>query len=188
MKKIFLVIAVLCLALSGCSEDAVSGMPMTMEATASKIIVRALDVEAVTGDTRPNDVMGQIVFTGDDILWFNETTKELRFKDNMLYTTSNHLLFKTQAIGFYLDGEFLFSSMVYVDNSSPQVFDSLVLCYYTTENKYYLLDGYPPDSQTEDLLSENSTSPQGGRQNIDGIAPEWSKFVNQLKEEDKYKD
>ena len=184
MKKIFLLITALCLLLSGCSEGLIPEPPTGVE---SKIIVRVLNVDPTTGSTTKQDVLGQVVFTGNDILWFNETTKELRFKDNMSNNPAkNPVLFNTQVIGFYMDGEFMFSS-VYVNSSSLQTFDCPVLYYNTVENKYFLLDGYPPDSNLQDPAT---TSPEklSRRENWNIIVPEWSKFVNQLKEEKKYKD
>ena len=189
MKKVFLFIAVSSLLLSGCLTDVLEDGATGKTEIEPKITVRALNVDAATGSVVQSDVLGQVVFTGNDILWFNETTKELRFKDNMLYNPANNPVFlNTRAIGFYIGGEFLFSSMVYVDSSISQIFDSLVLYYNTVENKYFLLDGYPPNDSNDLLPNGNASFEIPPREkNRNTIAVEWNKFVNQLKAEEKYK-
>jgi len=84
--------------------------------------------------------------------------------------------------------------MIYVNTSIPQVFDSLVLYYNAVENKFYLLDGYPPEiSKFTQTPETNDPHPTGTNpledlrnENKEKIAPAWDTFVNQLKKDGKY--
>jgi len=139
------------------------------------IIVRASSDDATK-------IVEAIIFTGDQMLWFNETTKEIRFKDNSAMKAA---FTNVQVIKFYLADEFLFSAFVRVNSPSSEIINSLVFYYNPTENKYYLLDGYPPDN-----LSQNQPVPpdtSGAReQNMNQIATGWDKFINQLKKDKKH--
>jgi hypothetical protein len=152
----------------------------------SGIVVRASNAgEVATGSegvTTKSDAEEQVVFTGDDILWFNGTTKELRFKDNI----SNKPILagiNAQAIKFYIDDEYLFTSMLYVSDYSSQIFNSPVFYYNAIENKYFLKDGYPAIS----VLSNPQQAQELRDENMKKIANEWNKFIEQLKKEERYR-
>jgi hypothetical protein len=148
----------------------------------SSIIVRASNAEERVA-TR-SEASDPVVFTGDDIVWFNETTKELCFKNNFSNSPINNSgLYATRAIKFYIDDEYLFSSMVYVSDFSSQTFNSLVFYYSITENKFYLMDGYPAVS----VLSNPEEAQKIRDENMQKIADEWNKFIEQMKKEDRYK-
>ena len=55
------------------TEEEISGQ------TTSQLIVKAESKDVVTRSADGQDV---VVFTGNDILWFNESTREIRFRDN----------------------------------------------------------------------------------------------------------
>jgi len=164
-------------ALSGGCRPASDEM---QELTSSRIIVKAISDGGATRSATEGTVTKDTVFTGNDILWFNESTKEIRFRDNV---SSKPVVFNTRTIGFYIDEEFLFSTIIFVSSLSSQVFNSMVFYYDITGNRYYLLDGYPEASvladpqKVQDLRDENRQK----------IASEWSKFIAQLKSEGKYK-
>ena len=193
MKKIYIILSVLCFLSSGCKKNGFLSsivdeeLSSTEDSSLSAIIVRAASNEKQSSTTG-NGTLGQIVFTGNDMLWFNETTKELRFKDNWANSPANNpVLSNTRTIFFYIGDEFLFSSMVCVNSSDSENFDSLVLYYNAAENKYYLLDGYPPESELKkDMNRPTATIPDLREENRNKIAAEWTKFVNQLKKDGKY--
>ena len=176
MKKIILLFTTLvCVLSSGCSseiKDAEAYYGFSLKDKTSKITVRAPLFETV--ESSASDVKGQVVFTGDDILWFNETTKELRFKDNNAKKTvvSTH-----ETLSFYIDDEYLFTASTYSSgaNANYQTFSGLLFYYNSTENKYYLIDG-------NELASSDRESPL----NASSETSEWSKFINQLKKEGRY--
>ncbi|MDR1525312.1 MAG: hypothetical protein LBS79_08700 [Tannerella sp.] len=185
MKKTVLLILIAFISLSpgGCRPEA-EEIPSQIT---SGIIARASNAEEVAtgseGVTTKSNAVEQVVFTGDDILWFNGTTKELRFKDNL----SNKSILAgihTQAIKFYINDEYLFTSMLYVSDYSSQIFNSLVFYYNTIENKYFLKDGYPAIS----VLSNPQRVQELRDENMRKIANEWNKFIEQLKKEERYKD
>ena len=173
MKKIVLLIGALCCLLSGCSvgiDDKEASVSANPDAIA--IIVRATSVDSIT----KSNVNEPVVFTGNDILWFNEVTKEMRFKDNLAMKS---VLSNVQALKFYLRDEYLFPSII-VNSLSSQIINSLVFYYNILENKYFLLDGYPPGtfpSSAEDVRDINTQN----------MASDWNKFIDQLKKEGKYK-
>jgi hypothetical protein len=184
MKKIVsLFIVVLYFLLGGCANDfgeQSDPKPPTVENPNVGIVVRASNEEAVTLSAVRSAAAEPIIFTGSDILWFNETTKELRFKDNY---AKKDVFSGFRSIKFYMDGDYLFSSMIYVNSLSSQVFNSLVFYYNITENKYYLLDGYPSDTS---VLSNSQQSQQLRDENRQKIESEWNRLIDQLKEEGKY--
>jgi hypothetical protein len=125
----------------------------------------------------------QIVFTGDDILWFNGRTKELRFRNNYSNKTMLDAI-TAHAIKFYINDEYLFASILCVSSLSSQVFNSLVFYYNMIENKFFLADGYPEAS----VLPDPQKAQEERDENKRKIANEWNKFVNRLKLEGKYQE
>jgi len=172
IRMILLIATFGCVLLTGCRSES-EEIPVQ---TASKIIIKAANADLTTINT-PTD---PAIFTGNDILWFNETTKELRFQDNISIKPA---AFNLPGINFYIDEEYLFSSMTYVNSSSSQTFNSLVLYYDILGNKYYLTDGYPEVS----VLSDPQKAQEQRNENMQKITAEWNIFIEQLKKEDKYK-
>jgi len=175
MKKIVFLFAVLCFLISGCSKEIATSADVLAELSVTGIIAWAATIET---DAKSKQEAERIVFTGNDMLWFNETTKEIRFKDNSSLKTA---IANVQALKFYIDNEFLFTSYVLQSSANTQIINSLVFVYNTIENKYYLLDGYPP--VTNELPP---TANDARDKNNQSIATEWSLFINQLKKEGKY--
>ena len=183
MKNVILLFATLALFLfSGCHPDS-EEMP---EQTSSAIVVRSLnDAVSMSSEmmneavSTRSEVINEVVFTGEDILWFNETTKEVRFKNNVSNSPS---VLNNVALSFFIDDEYLFSSVIYTSSLSSQIFNSLVFYYNIIENKFFLIDGYPDVS-----VLANPQEYQALRdENRQKIASEWSKFINQLKKEGRY--
>jgi hypothetical protein len=151
--------------------------------TASGIVIRAVSGEIASRSAAGNGAAEEpVVFSGEDILWFNETTGELRFKDNISNASVLTGLY-VQAIKFYVDDEYLFPSMLCVSDFSSQTFNSLVFYYNVIENRYFLRDGYP-----DAVVLPNPQKAQELRdENMRKITPEWERFLEQLKKERRYK-
>jgi hypothetical protein len=189
-KRISLFIAVWCFLISGCAEDftAKDASTPSVSETAAGIVVRASNEEPNTRSTIRSTVDEPVVFTGNDILWFNETMKELRFNDNF---SKKDVFSGFRSFKFYMDGEYLFSSMIYVTGLSSQVFNSLVFYYNITENKYFLHDGYPVidgkitivDIIDGESVIVNEMYQQIRNENMQKIESEWNIFIAQLKKD-----
>jgi hypothetical protein len=178
-RSVLFFIASISLTLAGCHPES-EDVPVQ---TASSIIVKASNPEE--GVVTKAEATGIIVFTGDDIQWFNETTKELCFKNNISNNPGNNpLLYATPAIRFYINDEYLFSSMIYVSDISSQSYNKLVFYYSIIENKYFLADGYPTDMSG---FREPQKAQEERDENMRRIADEWNKFIDQMKKEGRYK-
>ena len=97
------------------------------------------------GQTRSAD-NETVLFSEDDIVSFNRTTREIKFKDmeEPLYRR----LKPFHKIEFHLGDETLFAVSSFVGLWYSRVFDDIVLCYgnqesITLDGKYYLYDCYP---------------------------------------------
>ena len=184
MNKKGLLITCLCLIVSGCSKFIEGGE--TIPPTVSGIIARTANIPSGLDITE--ETAESIVFTGNDILWFNESTKEIRFKDNLSMQAA---FSNVQALKFYIDDEYLFSA-TYVNSLSSQIIQGLVLYYNIIENKYFLQNGYPPD-RADALFNSNGPpasdvlNPMGNEsdEEMQNITSEWIRFMNQLKKEGK---
>ena len=176
MKGISLILSVLLFAvfMCSCTNDEQNPSP---EDGYSKLMVKA-DTKS-TSMKSANESEEKTLLTGDDILWFNERTNEIRFKDN--YDLQKSIPFYTD-IKFYLDNEFLFST-IKVTSINSQIYNFPVLYYNMTENKFYINDGYPEISvlKPQDKIQEERDK------NMQAIADEWSKFIRHMKKVNKYK-
>lgn len=139
----------------------------------------------VSANPAPNDATDldePVIFTGNDVLWFNETTNEIRFKNNMSekqkITSSPY-----HRILFYIGGEYLFSAQIIVSDIHSRIYSSLVFFYDPIENRFYIQDGYPKMSDYYNDPDEQKIRDE----NMKKIGNEWNKFINQLKQEDRCK-
>jgi hypothetical protein len=173
-----LLVTALSFLLCGCSDSKeVEDAALANDASVFGLIARSTSIDSIAKSSATGRVAEPIVFTEKDIVWFNESTKEIRFKDNIAMKAA---LTNVMALKFYIIGDYLFSSHVLIGSSDTEITNSLVLYYSTAENKFYLLAGYFPPSGLE-------LSPPGSRDNFMlTIATEWNKFINQLKKEKKH--
>jgi len=113
-----------------------------------------------------------LLFTGKDILWFNETTEEIKFKDGPMLKKFQENWASYHYATFFLENEELFT-----------IFISKAMMSYTHDDltlidvggyKYYLSDGYPHSGYGHPLKKEKRSAA-------------WEKFIDQLKEEGRYK-
>ncbi len=121
-----------------------------------------------------------VLFTDNDIEWFDPVTRELRFRDTMEPLREKIPL--TTEIDFYLDGEYLFSGgATYVGLIYSQMFDDLVLCCgkiddeVIDDGRYYLYDCYPPQFIDDERVKAN-------RQRR---TPQWEAFLKYLESKGK---
>lgn len=177
MNKLILIYTVIAgFFLSGCSsmDDSSDNDPSPSNSSSLMFHLVASSLE---------DNSDSLIVSGDRILWFNATTKEMRFIDNysvaqLISTTS-----KYDRLKFYIKNQYLFSSF-FVSEINSQIINSLVFFYSQTENRFYLKDGYPDIS-----VLENSLGIQQLRdENTGKIASEWKLFINQLKLEGRYRE
>ncbi len=101
-----------------------------------------------------------MLFTEDDIEWFNVTTRELHFRDTM--ESLREKIPFLAGIDFYLGGEYLFSGgATFVGLICSQVFNDLVLCCgkiddgVVDDGHYYLYDCYPPQFSNDERVKAN---------------------------------
>lgn len=81
----------------------------------------------------------EVLFTGDDILWFNKETREIRFHDASVF--EDKLVHYEKIIVTLADME-LFSANIVADYSSA-IYTDMVFYHNLTEDKYYLNESYP---------------------------------------------
>ncbi|MBD9143526.1 MAG: hypothetical protein EGP48_01220 [Erysipelatoclostridium ramosum] len=115
-----------------------------------------------------------IVFTGNDIQWFNPNTREIKFKNNVDLNS-----FQTyQKIHFRLNNSYLFTAQTYASQHHSFIVNDLVLFIDVVTRKCYLHDCYPLE------IAENDPDT---KENKEKRADAWSSFLTQLKAESKVK-
>jgi hypothetical protein len=187
MKKFILLTVALCGLFCGCTEE-LAEPPANKEKSdmmTSDIIVK-ISVAETPATTTGDAPAEPVAFTGNDILWFNETTRELRFKDNqtMNVAFANRPGFSNSGVlKFYLGDEFLFTSLICINSADAPVYRSLVLYYNRNENRYFLLESYPPASNNP----PSAADPPRDNNNHGSATAEWAKFINRLKQEGRHK-
>ena len=113
--------------------------------------------------TRSMTDVDNIIFTEDDIEWFNVTTREIKFKD------TDEPLYKRlepyREIKFYLGDNVLFVVSSFVSDIHSMIFTDLVLHYDLisdpNQGHYYLHDCYPSqfinDERTQANIRKNAS-------------------------------
>ncbi|MBP1616897.1 MAG: hypothetical protein H6Q14_724 [Bacteroidetes bacterium] len=157
----------------GCSNSEDADDPGD-DPTASALVFKLVP------DTTENR-LDTLILEGNEIQWYNESTKEVRFTDN--YTTAQSISFANYTnVRFYIGSNYLFSSLMFATGINSQTSSNLVFYYSSTENRFYLKDGYPDVS----VLSSPQAEQQLRDENRKMIADEWALLVNQLKLEGRY--
>ena len=139
-------IAIASMTMTACSsDDNETEKPFTTDPVESSMLY-ATGVSQ--SETRSVADAQNVLFTEDDIEWFDINTRELRFHDmeEPLYQKLRLL----SGVEFRLGDQTLFSGSTFVGLVCNQVFDDLVLCCGKIEdgevidnNCYYLYDCYP---------------------------------------------
>lgn len=122
-----------------------------------------------------------VVFTEDDILWFDVNTRELKFRDmeEPLYKR----LEPFREIRIYLGQNALFTVSSFVALWDSRVFNNLVLCYGRLEDEivdngcYYLYDCYPLQLKDSEKVKANREKNK----------EQWNVFINYLESSGKLK-
>lgn len=113
-------------------------------------------------ETETDTENANVVFTEDDIEWFDVNTRELKFKKTK--EELDKQLKPYHAIEFQLSGADtvnLFKVSNYVNLFMSQIFDDLVLCYGKADDpievngSYYLYDCYPPQFINTEIVQAN---------------------------------
>lgn len=114
-----------------------------------------------------------ILFTEEDVEWFNAMTREIKFRDmeRPLYQR----LMGVHEIEFHLGENVLFVVSSFVGLWNSQVFTDLVLCYgnqetYEIDGKYYLYDCYPFQFSDLDEVKANAEAKSG----------QWKAFISYM--------
>ena len=132
--------------------------------------------------TRSASDLDNVLFTENDIEWFDVSTRELHFRDTMEPLCEKIPLLAS--IDFYLGGEYLFSGGVtYVGLICSQVFHDLVLCCgkldgeVVDDGHFYLYDCYPLQFIDTDAVKANREK----------NATKWKTFIKYLESKGKLK-
>ena len=150
--------ASLAMSMTACSsDDNETAKPFTTDPVESSTLY-ACGISQ--NGTRGITDAANVVFTEDDILWFDVNTREIRFRDTMEPLRETIPLLA--GVDFYLGGEFLFSGgATHVGLICSQVFDNLVLCCgkidgeVVDDGHYYLYDCYPLQFIDTDAVKAN---------------------------------
>ena len=130
----------------------------------------------IDSGTRP-DSYEQLVFTEQDIEWFNTTTREIKFRD--MHKQPYEFLEPFHQIKFYLGGNTLFEVSSFVGDWDSRTYTDLVLHYDVItdphQGRYYLHDCYPLQFIDTDEVKAN----------INKRAPQWETFTSYLESKGK---
>ena len=122
-----------------------------------------------------SDKTDSVIFTGNEIKCYNESTHEICFTDSTTLKT----LSKYRQFTCYLNADSLF----YITQTSDvmsSIVNDLVLNHSLYEGKYYFDDGYP-------AWIDNIGATTLRAQNKEKRANAWGKFIEELKLEGKLK-
>ena len=170
-------IASLAMSVTACSSD---DNPFTTDPVqSSTLYAYGISQEETRGVTEASNV----VFTEDDILWFDVNTRELKFKDTEEPIYKKLEPFHEIEIRLGNDALFVVSSFVGLWDS--RVFDNLVLCYgkmemdgeVSLDDNYYLYDCYPLQIINTDAVKANREK----------NAAQWETFTKYLESKGKLK-
>ena len=182
IRNIFWMVAIatasLAMSMTACSsDDNETAKPYTTDPVEfSTLYAYGISQNGTRGVTDADNV----VFTEDDILWFDMNTRELRFRDTMEPLREKIPLLA--GINFYLGGEYLFSGgATHVSLIYSQMFDDLVLCCgkidgeVVDDGHYYLYDCYPTQFIDDERVQVNREK----------RAAQWEIFTNYLESKGK---
>ncbi len=164
--KYWLLICTLLFSFCSCSD---SELPKDVQKSKITAIVRY----NITSKANSDGSEPKLLFTGDDIAWFNPTSREIKFTT----VKSEPFSFPMYAqIDIKLKNETLFTIVAHINETVNRAYDDLVLFYDLENSKYYLYDNYP-----------NYWSPETTEINRQHRKVNWNKFLEQLKKENRLK-
>lgn len=127
--------------------------------------------------TRSAEDNPTLVFSGDNIKWFNSTTREIKFKG---VEPSSDIFPIYTKIEFRTDGKSLFTACSFVSDVNSESFYDLVIYYDTALHKYFLDDCYP---NTDQIRSHKEVA-----MNKVARVDQWEDFLNTLRSENRLKE
>lgn len=137
----------------------------------SKIQAYGVQTRSVANDN------SNLVFSGDNIEWFDPTTREIKFKG----VEPNYDIFPIYTkIEFRADGKSLFTACSFVTSFNSQSFYDLVIYYDITLHKYFLDDCYP---NTDQIRNHEEVA-----LNKAARTEQWQEFINTLKSENRLRE
>ena len=163
-------IAIACMTMTACSsDDNETEKPFTTDPVESSMLYAC---GVGLSETRSVADAQNVLFTEDDIEWFNVTTREIKFKD------MDELLYKRMQpfheIEFRLGDDALFVVSSFVGDWDSRIFTDLVLHYDVisdpNQGHYYLQDCYPQQFIDTDEVKAN----------IKKNAGQWELFTHYL--------
>ena len=166
MRYLVLICTVL-FSLCGCSDDT----ELSKDVQKSKIT--AVARYSITSKINNNVTEPELLFTGDDIAWFNPNSREIKFTTVKSEPFSLPMYAK---IDINLENETLFTIVAHINDAVDRAYDDLVLFYDLETSKYYLYDNYPA-----------YWSPETAEINRQNREVSWNKFLEQLKREGRLK-
>jgi hypothetical protein len=164
--------------LFSCSTDE------AVDISGSKIVCKADITDTDLSSPESNDSINELlIFTGEQIQWFNETTGELRFIIETSWSTIDLFMpfllsHNITSIKMKILDEELFTLFPVYSNRNQASTNEPALVFI--DGKFYIKKGYPdqvPGSEGNDIREENWTKIQSG----------WKKFIAQLQAEGRYK-
>ena len=136
-------IAIAGMTMTACSsDDNETEMPFSPDLVENGILYACgVGLSETRTDVEPNDVL----FTENDIEWFNVTTREIKFRE--MQEPLYQRLQPVHEIKFYLGNNVIFVVSSFVGDWDSRVFTDLVLHYDVisdpNQGHYYLHDCYP---------------------------------------------
>lgn len=156
-KRIWMMaIAIASMTMTACSsDDNETVKPLTTDPVENPTLYASGISQS---ETRSGTEAQNVLFTENDIEWFDINTREIKFKDmdEPLYKR----LQPFHEIEFHLGDATLFVASSFVGLWDSRVFDNLVLCYGNQETaeadgRYYFYDCYPLQYIDTDAVKAN---------------------------------
>ena len=188
MAKNCFLIVVLSLLFSSCGDkyDTTTSLYFKTIVPKEELTLRSSDPESSVSDS--SEIV--LLFTGMEVEWFNETTRELKIRK----TTSWQLLGNKASIFICLDEEVLFE-LLFTSDIMSYWLDYPVLEFDVAHSRFHIGKGYPDwDYQTDPELCQKNIEISGHcwmedrDKNWKAIEPGWNKFIKQLKKEGRYRE
>lgn len=142
----------------------------------SIVLPSKIQVYGINQTRSAENFKSSLVFSGNDIEWFNPETREIKFKG---IDPSSTVFPVYSKIEFRNDGKKLFTVNSFVTNAYSQIFYDLVIYYDGERRKYYLDDCYPDIYEIKNH--------EKVKQNIIKRENEWKEFLNILSLENRIK-
>ncbi|MDR2086317.1 MAG: hypothetical protein LBP72_03995 [Dysgonamonadaceae bacterium] len=182
MKYINYLFATILLLFVSCNDEHTdkNNLPSTLNFKA--VIPNDLRSSSISESEQKLETDTILLFSGKDIAWYNETTRELKFKDH--FPGIEIKGYASVDLLIYSGDESLFSiNLILTSNYMSWVINSPVLLCGTDGKTYYVKDGYPD----WEWLSNEEPVQIERNENWKAIESGWNIFIEQLKKEGRYR-